>query len=838
MSSRSLERTPGVKEFAPTPADGSEPSVNPPPIRWLAHEGVARWRVELSGPGDKKLAFGPLRDPILALRKKLAPGAWNWQFVGLDASGQEIGRGQTRTFTVRRGLSGFCAPDTARLERKWRSLRPRLFGKRIALVRQHLDGEFAEPFARLQKWCSLAEGEPPIPEPADFGPHPDDTEEHNRDWLRILSAGKVASAHAMRFALSYLLTDNAEHLALAKRWALNVLSWNPWGTTSLQICDEAGMPIIMRTAYVYDWLYQHWTPAERERFLEVMLVRGEEARERDRQVDFAARPFFNHQCRTLAFTGAAGVAFLGDIPQAAEWLQYVLDVLAVSYPSGSWGSDDGGWSQGLNYWSAYMGRLTLFVCAAAELGIDLAAAPYYRNTGYFAVYNLPPYAPGGGFGDGCGPSNRAGFAQKLVVGAFGAAAGDGHLRAYADAIPTPPPDPEKLLASDAPLDTARRWDAWAPREISSLLVSPAPGLEPRDIAELPAAREFPYIGWAAMHSGLGDPERDTWLLFKSGPFGSVSHSHADQNSFNLFAYGQPLLIDSGYYPWYGSVHDVLWTRQTWAHNAVLVGGQGQPPFDWFARGRIQGFFQKKPFCYARGEAADAYNRPPNGRALQLAEKYVPELAAKMGPATEVRRASRSVVMASGKQPYYLILDWIETAEPVRFQWLAHALEEMVVTAHGFNVKRGDARLAATFVSAHDLEITQHSQFTYRPEARMRAQPDQWHLVAGTRGDAAAFRCLTVLVPHRDGEKPPSVEPLRLEGCIGARVGRDLVLAPTSGAGGEVQHDSLRAEASLLVLRGRKAFAAEATRVISGDRELLSAAEPRSAVLRAGRSLTK
>ncbi len=834
MTSR-LERAPGVKEFEPAPADGSTPSVNPPPVRWLAHEGVARWRVTLTGPGGKRLEFGPLRDPILALRKKLAPGPWSWQFIGLDSAGREVGRSNERSFTVRRGLPGFAAPDAGKLARKWKGLRPRLFAGRVALVREHLDGEFAGAFARLEKWCRLAEKEPAIAEPAPFRPFAGDTVEHNQDWWRILSAGKVASAHAVRFALSYLLTDNARHLELARRWTMNVLSWDPWGTTSLQICDEAGMPIIERMAWVYDWLYQHWSDSERERFLQVMLARAEEARERDRQVGFAARPFFNHQCRTLAFTGAAGVAFLGDIPQATEWLQYILDVLAVSYPSGSWGSDDGGWSQGLNYWSAYMNRLVHFVCAAAELDIDLAANPYYRNTGYFAVYNLPPYAPGGGFGDSCGPANRPGFIQKLVVGAFAAAAGDGWLRGYADAIPVKWRPPEEMLTAEgSPVDTARRWDAWGVSEVTALLLTPGPGLEPEDISELPAAREFPYIGWAAMHSALGDAERDTWLLFKSGPFGSVSHSHADQNSFNLFAYGQALLIDSGYYPWYGSVHDVLWTRQTWAHNAVLVGGRGQPPFDWFARGGVQGFAEKFPFAYARGEAKEAYNRPPEKLARKLAEKHRPELLELMGPATEVERASRSVLMVAGERPWYVVLDWLEVADAVKFQWLAHALEEMEIVEGGFNVQKKGARLAARFVCPGDVKITQQDRFAVAPEGRMKDAANQWHLQAETVEPARQARFMTVLVPHREGERPAAVEPVEAEGVIGARVGKDLVLAPGHGVVGAIRWGNLEAEAAAVAAAGGKLFAAEATSLFVRGKALHESAEPAAVLRRASR----
>ena len=805
------------------PADGAVPPVNPPPLRWLSHDGVTRWHVVLDGPGGKHLKFGPLRDEILALRKKLPPGPWTWQVIGFDAAGGEVGRTRPRTFTVRRGLKGFASPDVTKLERKWRGLRPRLHAKRIAMVREHLGGEFARAYGQLLKWCELAEARPPIPEPAGYRPFPSDTVEHNDDWHRILSAGKVGSAHAARFALSYLLNDNPAHLELAKRWAMNLLEWNPWGTTSLATCDEAGMTMLERLSFVYDWLHPHWSDAERERFHDVMLIRGEEARERDRQVHFAARPFFNHQCRTLAFTGAAGVAFLGEIPQAAEWLQYVLDVMAVSYPSGSWGSDDGGWSQGHSYWAAYMMRLIHFVAAAAELGIDFAAAPYYRNAGYFAVYNLPPYAPGGGFGDAA--YRPPGLNHKLTVGAFGTAAGDGHLRAYADAIDAPMREAREILGDPSLAGDARRWDAWDIPEVLRLLFTPGPGLEPKDLRGLPAARAFPYIGWTAMHSAIGDAETDTWLQFKSSPFGSVSHSHADQNSLNLFAYGEALLIDSGYYPWYASPHDALWTNQSWAHNLVLVGGHGQPIYDWSARGRIDAFASLPPFAYARGEAAEAYNRPANPASAGLARKHAPEWVDRMGPATEVTRASRSVLMVNGERPYYVVLDWLETADPVRFQWLAHAHEEMHIDGRGFQVRRGDAHCSVCFTWPAELSLSQHDRFPVAPEARHKDAPDQWHLTAETVEPATTARFLAVLLPHRADQEPRAVEPLNGDGFVGARIGGDIVLAPETGVAGPIRFGKLEAEAAVVAVSGGKLLAAEATQLRAGERVLIDSAEP-------------
>jgi len=81
-------------------------------------------------------------------------------------------------------------------------------------------------------------------------------------------------------------------------------------------------------------------------------------------------------------------------------------------------------------------------------------------------------------------------------------------------------------------------------------------------ADLPQAIHLRDVDWVALHSHLADRDRNINLQFKSSHFGSFNHSHADQNSFVLEAFSHPLLIDSGYYPWYGSPHDVTWSRQT------------------------------------------------------------------------------------------------------------------------------------------------------------------------------------------------------------------------------------------------------------------------------------
>src|SRR6185295_9100593 len=49
---------------------------------------------------------------------------------------------------------------------------------------------------------------------------------------------------------------------------------------------------------------------------------------------------------------------------------------------------------------------------------------------------------------------------------------------------------------------------------------------------------FPAAGQAAFRTHCGDSARDLSLLFRSSPFGSISHSHANNNDFILHVGGK------------------------------------------------------------------------------------------------------------------------------------------------------------------------------------------------------------------------------------------------------------------------------------------------------------
>ncbi|PHV51248.1 hypothetical protein CSQ91_09065 [Janthinobacterium sp. BJB301] len=88
------------------------------------------------------------------------------------------------------------------------------------------------------------------------------------------------------------------------------------------------------------------------------------------------------------------------------------------------------------------------------------------------------------------------------------------------------------------------------------------------ISSLPLARHFRVSGQVVM--------RDTWdyanatlLDFKSSSFAAQNHQHADQNSFALY-YKAPLLLDTGLYDSYESVHWWNYYTRSVAHNTITV----------------------------------------------------------------------------------------------------------------------------------------------------------------------------------------------------------------------------------------------------------------------------
>ena len=119
---------------------------------------------------------------------------------------------------------------------------------------------------------------------------------------------------------------------------------------------------------------------------------------------------------------------------------------------------------------------------------------------------------------------------------------------------------------------ARFYDRWMLPSLTGGRFSELLYLEPNQpatpLSDLPESHLFRHAGQVLMRDGWDYPSA-TLLSFKSTSFWSVDHHHLDQNAFTLF-YKAPLLLDSGHYDKYGTVHWHNYYTRTIAHDTVTV----------------------------------------------------------------------------------------------------------------------------------------------------------------------------------------------------------------------------------------------------------------------------
>lgn len=496
-------------------------------------------------------------------------------------------------------------------------------------------------------------------------------------------------ADTLLAALIWLKTGNNDALSEARRRALNLAALPPNGTTSYRAHDQAGRAVAWALALTYDWLYDRWTPAERQMLLAAIRPRVVDmlapvTQDNPYGLDSGKKldswPYDSHGVLTLAKLSVICTVLAGEDPLFNQcYADVVPRYLARPIP---WGGDDGGYANGTGYaqWDVLYNHFDVWDMLRTALGVNLWDTPWAKGYVDYIAYFLPPGAPTGLFGDGAEDNWSNLWATQA--------------KAYATQLPSPLADwyarnekGEQSLPFAFLQGPQRNWSA-----VSSLLPS-----------GIPQAIHLASIGWVAMHSDLADMNR-TSVYFKSSPYGSYNHSHADQNSFVIHSKGKALAIDSGYYDEYGSAHWKDWYKQTRAHNAITYdGGLGQKVDSMDAKGRITQFKTTPVYDITTGDATPAY-----GGALT--------------------RAVRTLVYL--RPGTLLVHDSLASATPRTWEWNIHALNPIKVTGpKGIEFEQEGARLCVQMIDGPDVAFRLTSRFTAEP---LGNRPAQWHGVFATQ----------------------------------------------------------------------------------------------------------
>ncbi|MCT8160642.1 heparinase II/III family protein [Pseudoruegeria sp. SHC-113] len=647
------------------PSEGEACLENPPRFQWIPPQvGRRLYQIELqplSADGSaagKPILYSAIPFAFFTPDAPLPTGQYRWRYrVEGDAAGAWS---SSRRFTL--PASAAEAPFSLDLKRAG-GPRPRL-----AIAPDGHTALRSDP-AVLPQWAPFFEKSVTpwiereiVPEPA---PYPNNTRTPAL-WRESYIACQEALYAIRNLSIAGVLLADDALVEKARGWLLAVAAWDVDGATSRSYNDEAAFRVATALAWGYDWLRTQLSPDEAALVRASLLARGRQvARHAMEASRIETFPFDSHAIRSIsAVMVPVGLALAGEDEEATTWLRYAAGYLAGPYSA--WADAEGGWAEGIHYWTTAM----CYALEAAALlrnctGLDLFQRPFFRNTGQFPMYCRPAWTHRAIFGDdatlGDPPSPKIGRNAALLA----AATANPDLAGYAAQV-------ERFAESDEMAFYNYGW--WDFRFDDLLRAASFPEVLPRAKGPEPQMKLFPGVGWASFQTRMDDPAQQIHCLFKSSPYGSISHSHGDQNAFCLSAFGEDLLIQSGHYVAHNSTMHRRWRRQTISKNALLIDGKGQyAEEDKFlarkAAGRIVQSGSAPNHHWAVGDATAAY------------AAHVPGLL-------EARREVHQVFGAA-----FVVIDHIRCEEAVPITWLGHTegtirTEELAATIEGVQAQAG------------------------------------------------------------------------------------------------------------------------------------------------------
>lgn len=650
----------------------------PPDFSWPAAGRSASYMFELRRP-DGGVERRTVRKNWTMWPQELVPATYEWRVSVLNSRGSETKVGAWRQFTIKDDARSFVVPEMSILvERAMARTRPRAFFEEKALQRLHdsLKHErrlaWEALLADLKRAAKAAEGlGAPLWVTRGQGQKAyskalgDVKREAGQDLDLLLAA-----------AFAYRVTGERDFQQVARAKLLQIATWPAHGATGAFHHQVAGRFAWM-LALAYDWLHADLSESERAAVRDAIAARvnplldafGIPEGKMDRM------PFNSHGWVALGEIAAAAALLVGDDARATGWFEET--VLRFIQSISPWAGPEGGMANGTAYgiWDLSALLIPMDVLGYA-LGLNLYEKSPLRNMPHFLMAFIPPGSPAGAFGD------AAERQTSLWVGDF--------AHAYALRVRSQEAD----------------WYAqqWAPRRrLLAHVFAPVAVQETAGDSGQPAANAMwaKTSGWVAMHGDIGDPGC-TSVYFKSSPYGSFNHSHADQNSFTVVSGGRPVLVDSGYYDYYGSSHWRTWYTQTRAHNAITFdGGQGQKSGSRAASGRIALFVQHEDYDVVIGDAAVSYDG-------------------------SVNRMLRTLIFL--RPDRLLVVDRATSRVPRKWEWNLHALAPFSQTEPArVLVDYGAGTACVTVYSPQSLAFSQRRGFPAPPDPKWGAEPAaQWH----------------------------------------------------------------------------------------------------------------
>lgn len=609
----------------------------------------------------------------------------------------------------------------------------------------------------------------------------------------------------MKFGgLIYQCEGNQEIADWAVKALLDIASWDHNGWSRYSVQDQHYRNYLNALVFGYDSFGHLLTDAQKQMVLDSIQYRMLYLKDppdglQDDATAVKASPYQSHGWSAVHYLLNAALVTYGEIPESEEILKEYLPLWINLTPP--WTNEDGGWGNGMGYAAYSMYDACDIAITLHSFGMcNIYDKAQFRNNWKLPLYNLG-LTTGVFWGDEAYGATNGNWDVCLKVIAQTPSAGSGYISWMMDRFNT------KLLVlyQCFTMEYFGQFETKAPIDVLR-------------------SAYFKDTGWVAMHSDLMDMEGRTSLYFKSSPYGSYNHSHADQNSFTVSAFGENLAVEGGYY-------DAMWTehwwnyyKQTQAHNSITMNnGDGQGILLRSATGKITNFLIHPDFDLTTGDATAAYNVKAN---KDSGYAYADVKAEKM---------KRHIIYV--RPDTFVIVDDLKGVEGAKntYEWWIHSSDKLSMynSKTGLKISKGNAALDLKVqypkVDGHYTNLFSNTDLKNwqpnAPYAQKKAQKGVWFSTKPTE----YTKIVTTMSTHKTDETTPYVDSKVEDGVLQLFFEDGTIAYIRLSESGEIHTDGIQTDGTAIVKKQETVMAVDATTVTIDGKEIFHSDQPISVI---------
>lgn len=705
-----------------SPSNGESPKFNSPSFQWPSKKNASySIRISTSKKFDQALIEkANIAFAIFNPHQQLSQGKWYWQYKINQENWNPID-----SFDINTSTRIFPTHQIEKIISNIPGAHPRV------LVNKSEINDFRITASKTKEASAIINEAnktltTPIPKETDALPKYQGKDKFENEKIASLASkwsGRKIQETLNIFSQAFILTGDVKYFKVAKLWMLEVATWDPLGPSHTNNFGDAG--IMSSLAIGLDSFWDLLTESERLLIKKNVSTRADQFYKlwmNQVEARSSSMHVWQHIMHNLLETG---LALKGEHPTAENWIEYIYELWIAQSPKMA--EEDGAWING----SAYFGMNALSLIDIPTIfkklsGVDFMTAPWFQNNPTWLIYSFPPNSTSDGFGN---DGERYKFPWINYGGYTDALArltNNPSAAWYANAV-------SKSVGKEIADDAEFRWFRIRDGIKKTTALNPLPFKQDAF---------FPEVGVGYMHTNVQDTKNNLMLSLRSSPFGPMSHTHADHNTFNIAYGGKRMFYNTGYRPAMGDPHFLGWYKHTEGHNGVLIDGHGQPfsdgAFGWIPR-NIQG----EQISYAVGDASNAYSGIVDGKEIDHGLKLF----------------RRHYLML---RPYIIIIyDELEADHAAEWSWLLHNYNGFTMDAKTQTVfaENETAKAQVSIISSSDIHLNVTDQFSVPVDNwtnKINEDGDtlnfvnQWHLKAASKQKTEKMRYLAVLQIKPDG----------------------------------------------------------------------------------------